>query len=198
MKSRKDGRLRVSVGRPVKFPSGGRFRPGRGPARSRGCSLQCPFKTNFILPLHAADGKRDTYAKQEENKHKHPFKQSIQLAVMGNVGETMQKSLIAPAADFAKNPLAGLGVGGKKEAFVAKVGEPLTFVELWVRQWVDVFDKKHGTWCVFVVVGKSRRLASRRRVTRFSILKSTRLSSPHSRLRTYDHHRNFPFPRASN
>ena len=67
---------------------------------------------------------------------------------MGNVAETMQKNLIGPATSFVADPLAGLGVGGKKEAFVAKVGEPLTFVELWVRQWVDVFDKKHGTWCV--------------------------------------------------
>jgi hypothetical protein len=67
---------------------------------------------------------------------------------MGNVAETMQKNLIGPATSFVADPLSGLGVGGKKEAFVAKVGEPLTFVELWVRQWVDVFDKKHGTWCV--------------------------------------------------
>lgn len=77
---------------------------------------------------------------------------------MGNVAETMQKSLIGPATNFVANPLAGLGVGGKKEAFVAKVGEPLTFVELWVRQWVDVFDKKHGTWCV-------AKIALARRVT---------------------------------
>ncbi len=89
---------------------------------------------------------------------------------MGNVGEAMQKSLIAPAANFATNPLGGLGVGGKKEAFVAKVGEPLTFVELWVRQWVDVFDKKHGTWCVFVCVGN--RIASPRHSPQFSFYSS--------------------------
>jgi hypothetical protein len=81
---------------------------------------------------------------------------------MGNVAETMQKNLIGPATSFVADPLAGLGVGGKKEAFVAKVGEPLTFVELWVRQWVDVFDKKHGTWCVAKI---ARWLASLRRVT---------------------------------
>ena len=69
---------------------------------------------------------------------------------MGNViDKTIEGAnnfVVKPVNEFVVQPTLGLvGVNTAKKVCV---GEPLEFARLWLRQWVDVFDKKHEKWCV--------------------------------------------------
>jgi hypothetical protein len=71
---------------------------------------------------------------------------------MGNViDKTVQGAhefVVKPVDQFVIQPTMGVAANFVEKKVVVQ-GEPLEFTRLWVRQWVDVFDKKHQKWYAF-------------------------------------------------